>query len=34
MRAGFGAGIAIKILKTWNIEDEVLAALEEESAGR
>jgi regulatory protein len=34
MRAGFSAGIAIKVLKTWNVEDEVLAALEEESAER
>ncbi len=34
VRAGFGAGVAIKVLKTWNVEDEVLAALEEESAER
>jgi regulatory protein len=32
LRAGFNAGIAIKVLKNWNVEDEVLAALEEESA--
>jgi regulatory protein len=30
MRAGFGAGISIKILKDWNIEDEVLTAIQEE----
>jgi len=34
MRAGFSAGIAIKVLKTWDVEDEVLAALEEESSER
>jgi regulatory protein len=30
MRAGFSPGIAIKILKNWNVEDEVLTALQEE----
>jgi regulatory protein len=30
MRAGFSAGIAIKLLKNWNVEDEVLTALQEE----
>ncbi len=34
LRAGFSAGSSIKVLKAWNIEDEVLAALEEESAER
>ena len=32
MRAGFSAGTASKLLKTWNVEDDVLTALEEESA--
>jgi regulatory protein len=34
MRAGFGAGVIIKILKKWNVDDEMLSALqrqEEES---
>ena len=30
MRAGFGVATAIKVLKTWNVEDEVLTALQEE----
>ncbi len=30
MRAGFGVGVAIKVLKTWDVEDEVLTALQEE----
>ncbi len=30
MRAGFGVAIAIKVLKTWDVEDEVLNALQEE----
>lgn len=34
IRAGFGAGVSIKILKNWDIEDEVLTALQEENAGR
>ena len=34
LRAGFGAGIATKLLKTWNVDDDVLSALEEESADR
>jgi regulatory protein len=31
MRAGFGASVSIKVLKDWNVEDEVLTAFEEES---
>jgi regulatory protein len=31
MRAGFGLGVAIKLLKNWQIEDELLTALQEES---
>jgi regulatory protein len=31
MRAGFGVAIAIKVLKHWNVEDEVLTALQEEA---
>ena len=30
MRAGFGVGVAIKVLKTWDVDDEVLTALQEE----
>lgn len=30
VRAGFGPGTSIKILKNWDIEDEVLTALQEE----
>jgi regulatory protein len=30
LRAGFGAGVAIAVLKKWNIDDEVLTTLEEE----
>lgn len=30
MRAGFGQGTAIKVLKDWKVEDEVLTALQEE----
>jgi regulatory protein len=30
MRAGFAVAIAIKVLKTWDVEDEVLNALQEE----
>ncbi len=30
MRAGFGAGTAIRILKNWEVDDEVLTALQEE----
>jgi regulatory protein len=30
MRAGFGVGIAIKVLKNWDVEEEVLTALQEE----
>jgi regulatory protein len=31
MRAGFGMGVAIKVLKNWNVEDEILTALQEEA---
>ena len=31
VRAGFRAGVIIKILKNWDVEDEVLSALEEET---
>ena len=31
MRAGFGMGVAIKVLKHWNVEDEILTALQEEA---
>ena len=31
MRAGFGVGIAIKVLKNWEIDDELLTALQEEA---
>lgn len=30
IRAGFGVGVAIKVLKTWNVDDELLTALQEE----
>jgi regulatory protein len=30
MRAGFGAGTAVRILKNWEVDDEVLTALQEE----
>lgn len=30
MRAGFGVATSIKVLKNWDVEDEVLTALEEE----
>ncbi|HEY6273439.1 MAG TPA: RecX family transcriptional regulator [Terriglobales bacterium] len=30
MRAGFGASASIRILKQWEVEDEILIALEEE----
>ncbi len=33
MRAGFGVGIAIKVLKNWQVDDEVLTALQEEAEG-
>lgn len=29
IRAGFAAGIAIRVLKTWHVEDEVLTSLQE-----
>ncbi|HEV7674025.1 MAG TPA: regulatory protein RecX [Candidatus Angelobacter sp.] len=31
MRAGFGVGVAIKVLKNWQVDDELLAALQEET---
>lgn len=31
LRAGFNAGVSVKILKKWDVEDEVLTALQEES---
>ena len=31
VRAGFRPGTIIKILKNWNVEDELLSALQEES---
>jgi len=31
MRAGFGAGVAIKLLKNWDVDDEVLTSLQEEA---
>ena len=31
MRAGFGVGVAIKVLKNWQIDDELLTALQEEA---
>jgi regulatory protein len=34
LRAGFGAGVSIRILKNWDVEDEVLTALQEEETGR
>lgn len=34
LRAGFGPGISIRILKNWDVEDEVLTALQEEDAAR
>jgi regulatory protein len=30
IRAGFGAAVSIRILKNWDVEDEVLTALQEE----
>lgn len=30
MRAGFGVGVAIKVLKAWDVDDELLTALQEE----
>jgi regulatory protein len=34
LRAGFSPGVSIKILKNWEVEDEVLTALQEEDDGR
>lgn len=33
IRAGFSAGASIRILKNWEVEDEVLTALQEEELG-
>jgi regulatory protein len=30
MRAGFSAGVSIRILKQWKVDDEVLTAIQEE----
>lgn len=30
MRAGFGTAVSLRVLKDWDVEDEVLSALEEE----
>jgi len=30
VRAGFGVGVAIKVLKNWDVDDELLTALQEE----
>jgi regulatory protein len=32
LRAGFSAGTSVKILKKWDVEDEVLTVLQEESS--
>jgi regulatory protein len=32
IRAGFGAGVSVRILKNWDVGDEVLTALQEESS--
>jgi SOS response regulatory protein OraA/RecX len=32
IRAGFGAGISVKILRNWDVGDEVLTALQEEES--
>lgn len=34
VRAGFGAGVSIRILKNWDVEDEVLTELQEEETSR
>src|SRR5579871_5763710 len=31
MRAGFGVGVAVKVLKNWHVDDELLTALQEEA---
>jgi regulatory protein len=31
LRAGFGMGASIRVLKSWDVEDEVLTALQEET---
>jgi regulatory protein len=30
LRAGFGSGVAVKVLKNWQVDDELLTALQEE----
>ncbi len=32
IRAGFGAGVSVRILKNWDVDDQVLTALQEESS--
>jgi len=32
VRAGFGPGVSVRILKNWDVDEEVLAALQEESS--
>ena len=34
VRAGFGTGVAISVLKKWEVDDEVLTALQEERTRR
>jgi regulatory protein len=31
IRAGFGVGVAVKVLKNWHVDDELLTALQEEA---
>jgi regulatory protein len=31
IRAGFGVGVAVKVLKNWQVDDELLTALQEEA---
>jgi regulatory protein len=33
LRAGFGVGTSIRLLKNWNIDDELLTALQDEAEG-
>jgi len=33
LRAGFGVGASIQVLKNWDVDDEVLTALQEEAEG-
>jgi len=34
MRAGFGSAVAIKILKNWNVGDELLGMIEDEDSSK